>query len=102
MVEDADKALTYDDREMRRCKGCNTFRDEWPADPRDEPPYEAGARTCPGCAELQRRRDALPKDARGMYVFLTPFSDDIDPDTGKRYDEMTEEEQEVRDARSYD
>jgi len=75
-VDDQDAALSWQQRENRRCPGCGTHPGDWNE-------TEGGSRyawhgeilSCPGCAEQQRMQESPQmKDPllRGMHVHLRP------------------------------
>lgn len=60
-----------------QCPRCGTFEEDW-IDPKtrmphDTPVWAAIGKQCPGCAEVARMEEHLPKRAKAAHVVLVPF-----------------------------
>lgn len=82
---DRAKAIAFEELAGEECPNCHTLAEDWKDEygrMLEEPVYTPVARSCPGCAEVERIREKLPKDAKGAYVTLIPLEwlDDEDDD----------------------
>lgn len=74
----ADRALAqaYEEWEQGNCSGCGTRREWWdPARGGHRHAMIADTDRCPGCEVKEQLRDQIPKDAKGVHVFLRPNPD---------------------------
>jgi hypothetical protein len=67
--DDQDKALAYLRDRATVCGGCGTRAKEWDGDPFA---FVAQATTCLGCEVIERERDNVHEQAKGVRIFLVP------------------------------
>jgi hypothetical protein len=67
--DDQDEALGFLREKAKVCSGCGTRDDEWQ---RDRDAYVSDEKICPGCELIEQAKEQLPKNAKGVKVFLVP------------------------------
>lgn len=67
--DDQDKALGFEREQAKVCPGCGTHSEVWE---KDKFAYAPNSWQCPGCELLERERETIPEQARGVKVYLEP------------------------------
>jgi hypothetical protein len=71
------KAIAFERLLSEECPNCHTLTEDWKDEwghYLEEPVYTPVARTCPGCAEIERMREKIPDKSRGAFVTLIPMA----------------------------
>lgn len=78
---DRDKAEQYVQWKNGTCKGCGT-RDEWwdPDQGGDRFAFVVETHRCPGCEIKEQEQELVPKDAKGISIFLVPNPNQGEPE----------------------
>ena len=67
--DDQDKALGFEREMAKVCSGCGTHKEAWE---KDRFAYVPNSWQCPGCELLERERQTIPDQAKGVKTFLEP------------------------------
>lgn len=72
-ADDRAKVEAYRDWKQGVCPSCGTHADWWdPANGGHRFAFIADTFRCAGCEIKEETRDQIPKDTKGVHVFLTP------------------------------
>lgn len=72
-AEDRAKVIAYDEWKAGECPQCHTRSEWWDPDQGGHRfAFIADTHRCPGCEIKEQEREQIPKEAKGIHVFLTP------------------------------
>jgi hypothetical protein len=97
--DDRAKVMAYYFWSSEICPHCNTRNSDWVDDNNrflDDPTYEMTTIKCYGCGEMERMRDSLPNDLKGVYVVPVRFDPHEEPEIARREREARQREKEMR------